>query len=74
MQTWSQENPRVKINWEVAFEEFSESKMCGNIKNSLIAIISQNQKASWKGEPWAKGNKYATDLTSNILQRQYEIP
>ena len=32
MQTWSQENSRVKINWEVAFEEFNESKMCGNIK------------------------------------------
>ena len=32
MQTWTQENPRVNINWEVAFEEFNKSKMYGNIK------------------------------------------
>ena len=32
MQTWIEENPRVNINWEVAFEEFNKSKMYGNIK------------------------------------------
>ena len=49
MQTWRQENPKVKINWEVAFEEFNESKMCGNIKRKREICLSQRWKKSRHG-------------------------
>ena len=44
MQTWNQENSRVKINWEVAFEKFSESRMCRNIKGKREIRLSQRSK------------------------------
>ena len=36
---------KVKINWELTFEEFNKLRMCGNIKgniNSFLAKVGKN--------------------------------
>ena len=44
MQTCSQENPRVKINWGMVFEALNKSKTCENKKGNKEIHSSQNWK------------------------------
>ena len=77
MQAWSQENPRVKINWEVAFEKFSESKMCGNIKGKREICLSQRWKKilAWKyfDQFWYFGHIFLLRYLINLLLAAIEI-
>ena len=44
MQTFSQENPRVKINWRMVLEALNKSKTCENKQGKKEICSSQNWK------------------------------
>ena len=70
MHTWSLEIPRVKINWEVAFEEFNESKMCGNIKRKRDSFEPKMEKIlAWKysNEFWYFGHIFLLWYRINLI-------